>query len=557
LNIPTISVREVYVVLLTLSSAVVFKVLFLLIGLYGSGKTTISSFLAKENYTVVSFDSLDKDTREKDERIRVIFGLFTDTLGVNKEKPIGFFDFREDYLQIFAEQSGSLINTLEELQKNYHSKNIVANVVDLEHLRRNVLIPSLLKISEQTMERVDTQNSTVIDAGAMHFLSMDHSYLNNLGKNYDKTVVIYLGKSIAMTINDLFKENNGHFLFLERGFRKDIIKLLENDFNTKLPTDYKAITNIINARPEIKQRVRLFVENMLLGNEVELEKYISQWETSETAFFRVNRVVIKDNETLVSTVNRAKDVIHRESVLENILLTRKPSAVIFDLSSTILDSHAKDLDAIDHVLLKNGLPTWKGGTKAKKDQNLSMKDNFPNFFGSDLAKKAYEEYFQYLIEKLPEMSLVDGAKDTLNYFKGTGTKIIMITNRDRKFVDEFLDDFKMGSYFDAIVAAGDTPYTKPDPEMLKDVFGKLKLNTEKDEVLFVGDAHADVNCAIKSGCTPVLMRAVVTDVSNRDIVGMTSVESSRSPLRIFNSHRDFLIFVQQSEEECELSETGF
>ncbi len=63
----------------------------------------------------------------------------------------------------------------------------------------------------------------------------------------------------------------------------------------------------------------------------------------------------------------------------------KPDAVIFDLSSTLVNSQELDREALNHVLLKYGLPPWKEMRKTR-DPSKSIKENFPNFFGESSDK---------------------------------------------------------------------------------------------------------------------------------------------------------------------------
>ena len=59
----------------------------------------------------------------------------------------------------------------------------------------------------------------------MHFLSMKDSFFKSLGKFFKKINIIYLNNSIEQVIYNLFRKNNNHYSFLERGFKKEMRKL--------------------------------------------------------------------------------------------------------------------------------------------------------------------------------------------------------------------------------------------------------------------------------------------------------------------------------------------
>lgn len=165
--------------------------------------------------------------------------------------------------------------------------------------------------------------------------------------------------------------------------------------------------------------------------------------------------------------------------MENKLLKEKPKVIFFDLSSTILDSHRIDLESINFVLTKYGMPTWEGGTRLKKDKAKSMKENFPNFFGEKIAEQAYQEYLRLLIDNIDRMPLIPNIEATLNYCRENGIKAVIVSNRDNIFVEKFLDIFGFRKYFDSILTPETTGYTKPNPMIINQYLLKNSLHQQK------------------------------------------------------------------------------
>ena len=69
-----------------------------------------------------------------------------------------------------------------------------------------------------------------------------------------------------------------------------------------------------------------------------------------------------------------------------------------------------------------------------------------------------------------------------------------------------LEANKLGidDYFFAIIGAGDAYYDKPDPAPLQLALLGSDLDIKQDEIWFVGDTIADVECAYNAGCTPIV-----------------------------------------------------
>lgn len=209
----------------------------------------------------------------------------------------------------------------------------------------------------------------------------------------------------------------------------------------------------------------------------------------------------------------------------------KPQAVIFDLSSTLINSQELDREALNHVLGMYGKPVWSDVRK-NRDASKSIKENFPNFFGSD-ADEAYQAYIHYLLANKSRMPLFDGVLETLKILKKNNIKTIIISNRDKSFVREMLKEHQLEQYVSVAVGAEDTPYTKPDREIIDVALKMAGIAPERDRILFVGDSLADMSCADRSGVIPVLMRMCQTDVTDDWI---KKRRDNQKPFWVMNNH---------------------
>ena len=65
-------------------------------------------------------------------------------------------------------------------------------------------------------------------------------------------------------------------------------------------------------------------------------------------------------------------------------------AAVFDWDNTLAESRTALVYCVNQVLQEYSMPEWDI-VKAKRDNTLSFRDNFPRIF-SDKASEAYEKY---------------------------------------------------------------------------------------------------------------------------------------------------------------------
>lgn len=184
---------------------------------------------------------------------------------------------------------------------------------------------------------------------------------------------------------------------------------------------------------------------------------------------------------------------------------QKVEYILFDWDNTLAESRTCLVATVNEILKKYNLPDWEH-QKQKRDPNLSFRDNFPNVFGEELAKQAYQEYAELYKKNVVHMlTTFPKVKETLEFLKEQGKKIIILTNKDRKLLDFELPLLFDKSLFDRIVAGHEAPKDKPYPEQawfaLK---GWLKAEDfSPEKVWIIGDSDMDSNCALAANARPV------------------------------------------------------
>ncbi|HSQ97723.1 MAG TPA: hypothetical protein VLL98_03310 [Rickettsiales bacterium] len=188
----------------------------ILVGLYGSGKSRILESISDSGIGKISFDDIDIKTRTKEERIEIIYHLFSNFLEIS----IDYEQFKRQYLEIFSLQNESLINTLCALYSIYTQKN--PNEVAKNNLRKQVLIPSILEYFLKSMTASHQHDRTIIDSGAMHFLCMDSNFFNRLSIGANGKI----GKqAISMISSQIPEGENVEIVLIGSGTQESLTRL--------------------------------------------------------------------------------------------------------------------------------------------------------------------------------------------------------------------------------------------------------------------------------------------------------------------------------------------
>jgi phosphoglycolate phosphatase len=135
----------------------------------------------------------------------------------------------------------------------------------------------------------------------------------------------------------------------------------------------------------------------------------------------------------------------------------------------------------------------------------SMRDTYPDLFGSRWLE-AGEVFYQRFSERhLDELKPLQGAEELLRQLKGQGLYLAVVSNKKGDYLRAEVTRLGWDSVFGRIVGAFDAPRDKPWPDPIHMALDGSGIEPGAG-VWFVGDADIDVECAINSGCTPVLMR---------------------------------------------------
>ena len=166
--------------------------------------------------------------------------------------------------------------------------------------------------------------------------------------------------------------------------------------------------------------------------------------------------------------------------------------IIFDIDGTLTSTNELIFSTFRHVTEKYL------GKKVTDEEIISLFGPTEDVILKEWMKDDYEEarkdYMAYYEAKHHLMADVyPGITESLQYIKSKNIPLSIYTGKGRGSTDITLRKIGVYDLFDMIVTGDDVEIHKPSPEGI-DVFVQ-KFNLNRDKVLMIGDAPADILAA--------------------------------------------------------------
>ena len=169
--------------------------------------------------------------------------------------------------------------------------------------------------------------------------------------------------------------------------------------------------------------------------------------------------------------------------------------IVFDLDMTILNTWEANLCAV-----KEALEKLEGKIVEKKDLEhifgCTTNQTMENFGVKD--KRAFiQEWYDGVVRYQHTISFFEGIKELLYELKESGYGLGIVTSRTKAEAQVDVERFQMDGIFNQIIGADDVLMPKPHPDPLNKFIEENK--TQKEKVIYVGDAISDLKCALRAG----------------------------------------------------------
>ena len=169
------------------------------------------------------------------------------------------------------------------------------------------------------------------------------------------------------------------------------------------------------------------------------------------------------------------------------------SCVIFDMDGTLTQTNDLIFASFNHVTQKylnrtfppREIISWFGPPEEGALEKL---------LGAVNVDAAMDELCEFYQTNHSEMAFLhSGMESVLQLLKERGTKLAVFTGKGHRTATITLEQFKLASFFDAVVSGTDVVHHKPHPEGIRKIMQQFSI--APSEVLMVGDSMSDVNAA--------------------------------------------------------------
>jgi len=181
----------------------------------------------------------------------------------------------------------------------------------------------------------------------------------------------------------------------------------------------------------------------------------------------------------------------------------RPRAIIFDWDNTLVDSWGTIHDALNFLMTAMEKPLWTI-EETRERVRLSLRDAFPAIFGDrwEEARQIYMDRFRAIhIERLTPLP---GREAMLRTLVDDGIYLSLVSNKTGVVLRREVEHLGWAPLFGSIIGAGDAHTDKPHHAPVALALQPSGIKPGPD-VWFVGDTAVDMECALASGCVPVLL----------------------------------------------------
>ncbi|MFT6331957.1 MAG: phosphoglycolate phosphatase [Lentimonas sp.] len=221
-------------------------------------------------------------------------------------------------------------------------------------------------------------------------------------------------------------------------------------------------------------------------------------------------------------------------------MIHKPKAIIFDWDNTLVESWDLIHFAMNETLQKMDLEIWDL-EKTKKEIHQSARELFPQIFGAkwEFAAEIFKK--SYRAHHLEKVSFLNGAVKSINFLSSKDVPLFIISNKTNEALRLEANHLDISHEFKAIIGANDAQFDKPHRAPVDLALKFSNLNPDKDLIWFIGDTMVDMNCAIDSGCQPVLLAddEIAVNLVKKEVFGNESLDEKK-PLLHFKNHAELL-----------------
>ncbi len=196
--------------------------------------------------------------------------------------------------------------------------------------------------------------------------------------------------------------------------------------------------------------------------------------------------------------------------------------VVFDLDGTLVDTAPDLINALNHILTREGLPAVPmaaarnmigQGARRLLERGLELDGRH---IDPQSVSKLTDDFIAHYAEHIADESLpFDGTERALDRLAAAGLRLAVCTNKLEWLSKKLLAKLNLTSRFAAICGADTFGVSKPDPAILRQTIAMAGADPAR--AVMVGDAGPDVGVARRAGIPVVGVTFGYTEVPMADL----------------------------------------
>jgi phosphoglycolate phosphatase len=196
--------------------------------------------------------------------------------------------------------------------------------------------------------------------------------------------------------------------------------------------------------------------------------------------------------------------------------------IVFDLDGTLVDTAPDLINALNHVLDREGLPPVPlqsarnmigAGARKLIERGLEAEGRS---VGVEDINRLTADFIAYYADHIADESRpFEGLEAALDHLAARGHRLAVCTNKLEWLSKRLLDALGLSPRFAAICGADTFGVQKPDPTILRETVARAggQLSTS----IMVGDAGTDVGVARRAGVPVIGVSFGYTDIPIADL----------------------------------------
>src|SRR5450755_436276 len=196
--------------------------------------------------------------------------------------------------------------------------------------------------------------------------------------------------------------------------------------------------------------------------------------------------------------------------------------VVFDLDGTLVDTAPDLINALNHVLEREGMPPVPldsarnmigAGARRLIERGLELEGRFASV---DDITRLTGDFIDYYAAHIADVSRpFEGLESALDDLQAQGYRFAVCTNKLEWLSKLLLDQLGLSSRFSAICGADTFGISKPDPGILQQTIARA--GGQLSQAIMVGDAGPDIGVARRAGVPVIGVEFGYTDVPIADL----------------------------------------